>query len=183
MIRFVKERLSIAERANGDGRWVIHVPDLIKDYNNQIIKDSGNVRRKSVNKHNYLDLLEKVHKSSSPSLLFNMGDVPEQSALSKFIWKYQVGDKVLMSRKDSGALKGDSSLYFEKPSVKGTFGPKVYEIAGRHTKTNSKLFLCAVYSLKGLPGKYYQTGLSPALFEKKDERSRLRRRPQSGRKK
>jgi hypothetical protein len=176
MIRFVKERLSIAMRANGDGRWVVHVPSLVRDYNNQIVKGSGNVKRKDVNKNNYLDMLEKVYKSTSPSLLFNMGSVPEQSSLSKFIWKYQVGDSVMLARRVSEDVKGRGDAYFEKPSVKGTFGPKVYKIAGRHTKMNSGLFLCAVYSLRGVPGKYYQTDLSPALFAGPDRSSGSRRR-------
>jgi hypothetical protein len=81
---------------------------------------------------------------------------------------------VLLARRVTEELKG---RIFDKPSIRGSWGPKVYKISGRHTKLNSKLFLCAVYSLEGAVGKYYQSDLSP-LYEPTvpDRRPRRRRR-------
>ena len=170
MIKFVKESLSTAERAAGDGRWVSNLKNVVTQYNSRVIPGTD-VVRKDVNKNNYVQLLDAKYKSTSATSLMNMANLPENSSLAKFVWKYQVGDAVLLARKVSEDLK---KRIFDKGSVVGNYAPQVYRVAGRHTKMNSGLFLCAVYSLEGLPGKYYQTDLSPALFE--PPRTRLRRR-------
>jgi hypothetical protein len=171
MIRWVKECLSTAERSAGDGRWVVNLEGLVAEYNSRVIPGTGGVVRKDVTKNNYVQLLEAKYKSTSATSLMNMANLPENSSLAKFVWKYKVGDAVLLARRVSEDLK---KRIFDKASVVGNYAPQVYRVAGRHTKMNSGLFLCAVYSLEGLPGKYYQTDLSPALFE--PPRTRLRRR-------
>jgi len=163
MIRFLKQRLAIAERANGDGRWVVHLPGILKDYNSWRIKGTD-VRRGDVNQDNYLTLLGKLRRTSEPSMLFNMAETfRAPTALAKFLWRYAVGDKVLLARRVDYALK--DRTYFEKPSVSGTYGPTVYTVSACRTKLNADLFLCPVYALApNLTGWFYESELSPALF-------------------
>jgi hypothetical protein len=172
MIKFVKESLSTAERAVGDGRWVSNLKNVVTQYNSRVIPGTDMVR-KDVNKNNYVQLLDAKYKSTSATSLMNMANLPENSSLAKFVWKYQVGDAVLLARKVSEDLK---KRIFDKGSVVGNYAPQVYRVSGRHTKLNSGLFLCPVYSLEGLPGKYYQSDLSAALFEPPLLQTRLRRR-------
>lgn len=163
MIRFLKQRLSIAERANGDGRWAALLPGICKDYNNALVRGTD-VRRRDVNQDNYLQLLEKLHRTTEPSLLFNMAETFRYpSGLSRFLWRYAVGDKVLLARRVDYDLRGRN--YFEKPSVAGTYGPKVYTVTECRTKLNADLFLCPVYALSPLTGLFYESELSPALFD------------------
>lgn len=169
MVRFLKQRLSIAERASGDGRWVTHLPGILRDYNQSKIKGT-NVRRSDVSQDNYLNLLGQLRHTSEPSLLFNMSEAHNApSGLSRFLWRYSVGDRVLLARRVDYAIRGKN--YFEKPSVAGTFGPRVYTITACRTKLNSEYFLCPVYGLTSdetgpLSGWYYQEEVSPALFDR-----------------
>lgn len=170
MIRFLKQRLSIAERANGDGRWAVHLPGILADYNRSLIKGTD-VRRADVNQDNYLRLVGKLYRSTEPSMLFNMAETfRHPSALARYLWRYSVGDKVLLARRVDYDLRGKT--YFEKPSVAGTFGPKVYTVTECRTKLNSAFFLCPVYSLSSLTGLYYESELSPALFAEKEKKKK-----------
>lgn len=169
MIKYCKGRLAVAERKLGDGRWVFAVDGLVKEYNSRIIPGTGDVRRSDVSKMNYLELLEKLYKSGEPTALMNMS-VSGQSSLAPFVWKYDVGDKVLLARKVSSEISA-SKRFFEKEAVRGAYGPKVYEIEARKTKLNSKLFLCATYALVGLPGQlFYQTDLIEASYLRRGRR-------------
>lgn len=164
MIRFLKERLSIAERANGDGRWAVHLPGILRDYNNALIKGTD-VRRRDVDQNNYLELLGKLYRSEEPSMLINMTEAYRApSSLARYLWRYKIGDRVLLARRVDYALKGKH--YFEKPSVSGSFGPKVYTVTACRTKLNADLFICPVYALDGgLTGLFYESELTPALFD------------------
>jgi hypothetical protein len=168
MIRFLKERLSLALRANGDGRWVHLVPGICREYNHQLIRGTT-VRRSQVDQFNYLRLLEQLYRSPEPTMRFNMAETFRYpSRLSRFLWKYKVGDRVLLARRVDYQLKGKHT--FEKPSVTGSFGPTVYVVTSCTTKKNWQLFLCPVYTLSrrsdgvALTGKFYEVELAPADF-------------------
>lgn len=163
MIRFLKQRLSIAERANGDGRWAVHLPGILRDYNAQNVPGTD-VRRSGVNQDNYLALLAKLYRSPDPSMRFNMAEsFHYPSALSRYLWKYAVGDRVMVARRVDYDLRDKN--YFEKPSVAGSFGPAVHTVAACKTKLNADLFLNPAYALKGLSGLFYESELTPALFD------------------
>jgi len=171
MIRFLKRRLAIAEKANGgDGRWVDHLPKILLDYNRKTIAGTK-VRRSSVNQNNYLTLAGQLYNSTDPTMLFNMAEsFRAPSGLARLLWRYAVGDKVLLSRRVDYDIKDKG--YFEKPSVVGTFGPKVYTVTACRTKLSGDLFLCPVYELSDLTGVFYESELSPALFADRDGRRR-----------
>ena len=170
MIRFLKQRLSIALRANGDGKWTAHLPGILSDYNSALITGTK-IHRKDVNQGNYLSLLEQLYRSPEPSMRFNMAETFRYpSALSRYLRRYKVGDKVLLARRVDYDLR--DRHYFEKPSVAGTFGAAVYTITACRTKLNSALFLCPVYSLSTKSNLFYESELSPALFDNKKRRRR-----------
>lgn len=182
MIRFLKQRLAIAERANGDGQWVRHLPGVLRDFNNSKIKGTD-VKRSSVNHTNYLDLLGKLRHTSEPSLLFNMTEAfNAPSGLARFLWRYSLGDKVLLARRVDYAIKNRS--YFEKPSVSGTFGPRVYTVVACRTKLNAEYFLCPIYGISSpgtgrLSGYFYESELSPALFDQVRPVKQQQQQPQT----
>jgi hypothetical protein len=163
MIRYVKEHLSIAERANGDGKWVDHIPAVLAAYNGAKIRGT-NLTRSSINQHNYLKFLGQLRKSTEPSMLFNMAETFRYpTALAKYLWRYRPGQKVLLARRVDYAIRDKN--YFEKASVKGPYGPKVFTVTECLTKLNSDFFLTPVYRLdSGMTGLYYESELSPALF-------------------
>jgi hypothetical protein len=169
MIHFLKTRLSLAERANDhDGVWAKFLPGICEEHNNELIQGTK-VLRSSVNQNNYLSLVGKKYKmnaTTDPSLLFNMSDAfRSPSRLARFLWRFKVGDQVLLARKVSYELKKDEGYsHFEKPSVVGNFGPKVYTIKACRTKFSGDLYLVPVYELATLTGLFYESELSPALF-------------------
>jgi hypothetical protein len=165
MIRFLKERLSTAERANGDGRWVPHLEGVLLDYNRKLIAGTK-IRRNSVNQDNYLSLVGQLSGADEPSMLFNMAETfRAPSGLARFLWRHAVGDPVLLARRVDYDLKKRN--YFEKASVKGTFGPTVYKVKACRTKLSGDLFICPVYELHGLTGLYYESELSPANYARR----------------
>jgi hypothetical protein len=162
MNKFMKRRLSIAMKANpNETDWTKFVPGIVKDYNSQKIPGT-NITRDSVNKHNYMQLLEQLYKSKDPSMLFNisagMNVSPETR---KIIWRYNVGDKVLLNR-DPDYTEGKDA--FLKTSVKGAYGEKVYTIKNLVYKT-SKWTIVPTYRLKNIKGLFYEAELLPVLFQ------------------
>lgn len=167
MIRFLKQRLSIAERASGDGRWAAHLPGILREYNGSRVKGTD-VRRADVTQDNYLELLGKLRRTTEPSMLFNMTEsLRAPSALSRYLWRYAVGDRVLLARRVDYDLR--DRTYFEKPSVTGAYGPRVLTVTACRTKLNADFFLCPVYALSSasgpMTGLFYESELSPALFD------------------
>ena len=168
MIRFLKERLSMALRANEDGQWVHLLDGICRQYNASFIPGTK-IRRSQVDQHNYLRLLEQLYRSPEPTMRFIMAETFRYpSRLARFLWDYKVGDKVLVARRSDHSLKDRHT--FEKPSVVGSFGPTVYRVTACLTKKNWKLFITPVYTVArlsdGTPlsGKYYPDELAPADF-------------------
>lgn len=142
-MRTIKQFLAQSERAHGDGRWLDRLPGIVKHYNEQFIAGT-NVRRKDVSKENYLEVMNLIHHSRESAILFNIAEgLRYPSHFAKYIWKFFPGDRVLLARRVEAKLK---KKIFEKPSVEGSFGPKVYVIESSLTKINWKLFIVPVSS-------------------------------------
>ena len=166
MIRYVREHLSIAERAHGDGKWVVHLPGILGHYNNSMIRGTT-FRRKSVTQFNYISMLSQLRRTPDVSMLFNMQQPFNYgTALSKYIWRYRPGDRVIIARRINYEIRNRS--YFEKASRTGAFGEKVYSVLSCTAKVNSALFITPAYRLSGLTSTlFYDSELSPALFDDK----------------
>lgn len=150
-------------RAAGDKRWLRLLPDLTKNHNEQFVTGT-NVRRIDVNNENYLTLLEQKYKTEDPSLMFNLGTTTSYpKPLEKLVWRYEVGQKVLLARRVDYTLVGRSN--FEKPSLTGSFGPNVYTVTSRAGKNTLGFFIAPVYRLSSLDNTWiYERDLRPALF-------------------
>jgi hypothetical protein len=165
-IRTLKERLSTAMRANPEERdWTVFLPGILRDYNSQKIEGT-NVRRNSVNKKNYLGLLEQLYKSKDPDLLFNISSsVNFSPEMRRELFRFSAGDPVLLRKT---ADYGQKTSTFDKVSVRGSFGTKVYKVRQANLKANGTLFYTPVYSLAGLRGWFYDAELIPADFFRRD---------------
>jgi hypothetical protein len=167
-------------RANGDQRWLHLLPGIIRQYNNGFVSGTT-VRRMDVNAQNYLKLLEQLQSSDDPTLLFNIGTTTHYpKPLEKLIWRYKIGQKVLLARRVDYTLKNKSN--FEKPSLVGSYGPEVYTVTERAGKNNWKLFICPVYRLSGLTSWFYESEIKPALFAEPKLRRKRRSRRLKGKK-
>lgn len=154
----------MALEANPDeDDWTVYLQGICDQYNSQKIPGTD-VVRSSVDKSNYLSLVEKLYGSGQPDLLFNVSSGQNYSPkLGKLLWRYEVGQKVLLNRASNYT---DKTGPFYKPSVKGFFSKRPYVIRRRVLKTSSDLFLCPVYSLQDLKGLHYEVDLLP--FSPKD---------------
>lgn len=182
-LQHAKRHFSQACRLNGNNQWVRLIPEFVRFHNSQPVTNTS-VKRSSVTKHNYVALLSELFRTEAPTMLFNISateDHPEP--LAKLIFKYQEQDKVLLARRVNFTLKNRNS--FEKESVVGAFGSKVYTISRRMAKHNADLWITPVYQLAEIPGSWWYTSeLSPALYaenkggDKEEARRRQRRREQ-----
>jgi hypothetical protein len=176
-IQYAKRQLSQMMLANGNHLWVRLVPALMAEYNDRLIPGTS-IRRRDVNQHNYLRLLSELYKSTDPTALFNISSSNTYpSPLERLIWRFEVGQKVTLARRVDYSISKRST--FEKPSVAGVFGSKIYTITDRAAKNNWRLFICPVYALSDMPGSwYYESEIREALFadtKEKQRADRLRR--------
>lgn len=140
------------------------VPAFVKYHNSQNVTNT-NVKRSSVDKHNYVGLLSEIFKIDSPTMLFNISateDYPDP--LAKLIFRYEIGDLVLIARRADFTLT-DNKSHFEKVSAVGAFGDRVHVISRRMGKHNSNLWITPVYQVSDIPGAWWYTSeLVPASF-------------------
>jgi len=167
MIRYVKDQLSQACRANENKRWLHLLPAVCENYNNQNVTGT-NVKRKTVSQYNYVSLLEQLRQSTAPTMLFNIATTTVYPPpLERLLFRFKVGDPVLFARRSDYTVKDFN--HFEKPSQIGAFGPRVYTVVGRAGKNNGALFICPVYKLTspdtGLLSSWaYEDEMKPALY-------------------
>jgi hypothetical protein len=169
-IRTVKDRLGTALALNdkGDNRWLPHLEKIVKDHNSRFVKGSKTIRRDEVNKFNVNKLLAEKYHVADFTPNFNMSVVGNFSKemLKAIPFKYQVGQKVLLSRSANYTLKTDS---FAKRSAEGSYGKQVFEVENVFLKTNNKNMLSMVYKIRDLEGLFYSTEIVPANFSEADD--------------
>ena len=162
----MKERLSTALKFNrqGDNNWIKHIATIVAARNRETIRGTGIVRN-SVTKHNYMKVLEELYNSTDPTIMFNVANLNSEDLapwLTKKIWKYEKGSKVLLAREANYKLKKN---LFAKRSILGAYDDqRVYKIKSRALKPNKDFFVTPVYSLYSTSGWYYESELIPALF-------------------
>ena len=150
-------------RATGTKRWVDAAKVVVSDYNSQLIPNTQIVRS-SVSKQNYMSLLEELFKTDEPTGLMNIANQSTfPSPIAKLLFRYSVGDWVLLARRADYTLK-DKSV-FEKPSERGSFGPREYQIIDRRIKQSANYFITPVYALTSkqtgrLSSYFYDTEVS-----------------------
>ena len=156
---------------------------IVKAHNREFVTKT--LRREDVTSANYLQVLAKKWKTTEAGTsdlmqLTKADHYPD--ALAKLIWKFDKGDLVTLARRSDPTLTDRNA--WEKPSVVGSFGPRVWKIASRWTKNSMSMHIIPLYKLEGLENLLvYQSELSPALFAEspgtartKDRQRRLRER-------
>ena len=149
-IRYLKDRLSQAMQQSGSKRWVDSLEQVVRDYNSRPVTGT-NIKRLSVDKMNFMDVLRQKSKLEDPSVLFNLGEARHFSRrLGDKLFRYKLDDHVLISRDANYLLKDRERGMFVKRSMKGAYGPIVYKIVARILKNNAQQFLTPVYALKAV---------------------------------
>jgi hypothetical protein len=172
MIRWTKEALSTSIRMTGNHRWIELLQKIVRRHNREFLPGQKKLRRSDVDETNWLEAVNASKKSKDSSLLFNISrasDLPP--AAESVVWRYKVGDKVLLSRSADFSITGKVKK-FEKPSVVGAFGDKVYTISHRDVHLSKDSHYVPVYFLKELHDGLdvcYQEELRPAIYAGESE--------------
>jgi hypothetical protein len=159
MISFLKRRLSVAMAANPDvNDWSVFVRGIVDEYNARKIRGTT-IKRSSVGKDNYMDLLEELYRSEEPSLLLNIASGANFTpATRRKLWRYSVGDRVLLRRELDYHIKKSA---FDKPTVLGSYAPRTRLVQRLLLKSNANLFLTPVYGLSRIKEYFYEKDLVP----------------------
>ena len=173
-IGFVKTKLSQAlEQASAASpdhpvvkKWETYVPDLCSEYNKQKVEGTS-YKRQAVSRTNFDHFMGQLLGVSDPNLLYNgfaAGPFGHDSWNRK-IFKFELGDKVLVARAANWKFPSEKLGSFGKVSVRGAFSEKPYTISGRQLRADkSRKSLIAVYSLAefGSSLHFYSRELRPA---------------------
>lgn len=144
MIREVKTRLSLAVAASKNDQWWQFLPAIEKSMNS--IEIVRGIKRSSVNKHNYLDVVSKKYRRSKDSSLpfHTSSGVSFGPLVSPYVYRFNLDDKVLVRRRVD---PNEKFTIFDKSSVEGNYGSTVYVVTGRILKSSSDLYLVPMYKL------------------------------------
>ena len=160
--------MSTIMRARENHVWHDLPDTLCSQINAQVIRGT-NIVRSSVTKKNYIVLLQQLYSSSEPTLLFNISSYSNfPPPIARHVWKFEIGDSVLLARKVDWTLKQDEKSMFLKQSVIGSYGRTVFRIFLRKLKAASNFFLTPVYSIESdrhgrLSGYFYETEVGGGL--------------------
>lgn len=157
-IGFVKQKLVQACKALDTGkRWVDHLPAICKGYNESKIPGTSYTRQ-SVDRNNFDHFAGQLFGDRNYDLRMNaFGAGPfEQDAWNRRIFKFDLGDKVLVSRAADWRLVGSGGAY-KKPSMQGTFDPdKVRTVVGRQLRADKAYkTMVPVYALAEFEGHFH----------------------------
>ena len=159
-IGHVKTALSVAMAANPKEKdWSKFLPAVVERFNDKL-SPGTRMKRKSINKGNYLEALAQRYKVGDPEASFHGTHVSGESISpkrAKLLWKYAVGTRVRLSRRASH-VKGERFEGFAKPSLKGSFGPTERVVVRRALRASGNS-LVPVYELSGISGHFYEVEL------------------------
>lgn len=154
-VGFVKTKLSQAleqfekSTSNKTKKWIQFVDDLCREYNSEKIAGTSYVRQ-SVSRANFDHFIAQLLHTKEPELLFNSfiaGPFKTKKWNSR-IFKFDLGEKVLVARHANWKFGDDKLKSFTKISSRGGFGTTPYTITGRQLRyTKSRTSYVAVYSL------------------------------------
>ena len=148
-IGLVKTRLSQVLVHRGGKKWIDLVQPLVKEYNKEKIEGTS-YSRQSVENKNFLHFLSQLLKTDDPELRFNAfkaGPFAHHN-WNKKIFKFDLGEKVLLARTANWKFGEEKLGHFGKVSMVGGFGQKAYTVSGRQLRsTKDKNRYVEVYSL------------------------------------
>ena len=165
-IGFVKTKLSQALLHKGGKNWIQFVGPLVEEYNSEKIAGTS-YKRQAISRENFDHFLTQLLKTEQPELNFNgfKAGPFESQDWNKKIFKFDLGQRVLLARKANWKDAEEKWTTFTKVSTQGGFGSKVYTVSGRQLRAtkNFKQFV-PVYSLAELGPSlhFYSTELKGA---------------------
>ena len=111
------------------------MPPICEGNNSKKIEGTRN-RRSGVLTENFNHFLEQLLKTSEPELTFNSFKAgPFQTeAWNRKIFKFDLGQKVLIARRANWKSVDDKMKTFTKISTVGGFGKNVYTVGGRQLR-------------------------------------------------
>lgn len=172
-VRHLKTKLSqgLASRGAGSKRWTDLLPAICRAYNDERVEGTT-YRRGAVNETNFDRFVGQLFgvKGGDPSLERYNRSVAgpfEQAAWNKRVFRFGLGDKVLLLRtanwRDrSSASQGTST--FGKPSLEGAFGTRPYTVSRRQLRADRTFgTYVPVYGLAELEDRlhFYENELVP----------------------
>ena len=178
MIGKIKTNLSAAialEKSSGRGRglrWLSYLPGIVAHYNAKLIKGTD-IPRNLADPEDYMAIVAKRYRTDDPSLIQNSMVARKFSTLTgDRIFKYRVGDPVLVARAAGAAAAASSAeekSTFFKRSVSGSYGARVHRVSDRFLKATSKLIMLPVYRLQDSDGLFYEHEIKRAYFAEKKQ--------------
>jgi hypothetical protein len=168
-IGFTKTKLSQALLHKGGKNWIQFVAPLVDEYNKEKIAGTS-YRRQAVTRANFNHFLSQFLKTSDPELDFNQFKAGPflSREWNRKIFKFNLGQKVLLARKANWKDGGEKLKSFTKISSVGGFGRKVFTVTGRQLRgSKAGKSYVPVYSLGELgPAMHFYTNeLKPAPFQ------------------
>lgn len=158
-IRYMKRKLAQTMQQLNTKRWIDLVPQIVQHHN---FKPIGRTKyhRSSVTNANFQDFMAQLTGKPHPDLLYASYRLPpfSNATWNKRLFKFAIGDKVHVSFKaDWRHATTESHSAFAKPSVKGSFSPKIYTISGRELRKTSAISSGGVRKApqRLVAGKYY----------------------------
>ena len=150
-IGFVKTKLSQAleSRLGETKNWIQFLPAILREYNSEKVKNTS-YSRQSVSVDNFQHFLQQKFKTDDPETMFNGFKIGPflNEKWNRAIFKFRLGEKVLLARRANWKDAEQKSGVFSKHSTVGGFGPKEYTISGRQLRQTAKRKFVAVYSLE-----------------------------------
>ena len=174
-----KRSMATSMRITGSRRWIELLAAFVKNHNREFLPGQKKLRRIDIDETNWLEAVAAIRKTgdADPSLMFHISrasDLPP--AAEAVTWRYKIGDKVLLSREVDFSIAHKRG-HFEKSSVVGSFGDKVYTVDHRDYHLSKDNHLIPTYKLRELDDGQdllYETDLRPALYAE-DETEAVRR--------
>ena len=161
----MKRHLSIACLYNHTTRWIDFLPKICDNFNSTLYPHTS-FKRNTITRENYLQFLSQLHHVGDASLLFNTYTMNNFSPeMAKDIYRYAIGQRVLIRRKILSMEPKEIKSLFAKASVTGTFNPRVFIISERYLKHTRDTFLTPVYKVDGLDQNFYEADLKKVTFK------------------
>ena len=151
-IGFLKTKLSQILKHKGGKRWLEYLPAICSEYNKTKIEGTS-YRRQAVNRVNFSHFLAQLLKTSEPELTFNSFKAGpfENRDWNRRIFKFDLGDRVLLARRAVWDDESEKKKAFTKTSVEGGYGKRIFTVGGRQLRASKwQKSYVPVYSLTEL---------------------------------
>jgi len=156
-VGLVKTKLSQALEAKGGKRWVDLVGPLVREYNSQKVPGTSYTRQ-GVDRSNFESFASQLlgeRDLAGRQSGFKAGPFRHHPEWNRAVFSLEIGDRVLVARSANWKFRSSredgegKKTVFDKPSTSGSFGKRVFTVAGRQLRANRAFDrMIPVYSLR-----------------------------------